>query len=183
MDRLERAALLLRLLEELHKQGSPCGQVHLQKAVYFAQGLMDIPLGFRFVLYRHGPFSFDLRDECTALRADHLLRFGSIQPWGAEYEPTDRKEYLDGIYRDRVDRYSESIAFVAGTIGDKGGAELERLGTALFVTLDERTGSTAEDRSSRVTDLKPHIPTDKARMAVEKIDGIIEASKRHALTQ
>ena len=183
MDRLERAALLLRLVEELHKKGSPCGQAHLQKAAYFAQCLMDVPLGFRFVLYRNGPFSFDLRDECTALRADCLLRFGSIRSWGPEIEATDRKEYIDGIFHDRLEPYNGTIAFVAETIGDKGGAQLERLGTALFVTLDGEMSSPIEDRCRRVTELKPHITRESARTAVEEIDAIIEASKAHAFAR
>ena len=182
MDRLERAALLLRLVDELRKKGSPCGHTHLQKATYFAQHLMDVPLGFRFVLYRHGPFSFDLRDECTALRADDLLRFGAIQSWGPEIEPTERKEYIDGIFHHTLGRYDESIAFVAETVGDKGSLELERLGTALFVTLDGESGPAIEDRCRRVTEMKPHITAEKARTAVEEIDRIIESSKSLALT-
>lgn len=182
MDRLEKAALLLRLVDELHKKGSPCGHTHLQKAAYFAQHLMDVPLGFRFVLYRHGPFSFDLRDECTALRADDLLRFGAMQSWGPEIKPTERKEYIDGIFHRTLGRYNESIAFVAEMVGDKGSSELERLGTALFVTLDGDCGSAIEDRCRRITELKPHITSEKAQTAVEKIDGIIESSKRLALT-
>ena len=183
MDRLERAAVLLRLVEELRKKGSPCGQSHLQKAAYFTQCLLDVPLGFRFVLYRHGPFSFDLRDECTSLRADCLLRFGPIRSWGPEIEATERKEYIDGIFYARVDRYNEAIAFVAETVGDKGSTELERLGTALFVTLDGGCGWAIEDRCRRVTELKPHITTEEARTAVEDIDGIIEASKAHTLVR
>ena len=182
-ERLERAALLLRLVDELRKKGSPCGQTHLQKAAYFAQCLMDVPLGFRFVLYRHGPFSFDLRDECAALRADCLLRFGPIRSWGPEIEATERKEYIEGIFQDKVGRYDGALAFVAETVGDKGSAELERLGTALFVTLDGGRGSAIEARCRRVTELKPHITTEKARTAVEEIDGIIEASKGRTLVR
>ena len=55
MERLERAALLLRLVDRLREKGSPCGLTHVQKATYFVQDLMDVPLGFRFVLYKIWP--------------------------------------------------------------------------------------------------------------------------------
>jgi len=70
MDRLRRAALLTQLIERLRRRGSWCGETHVQKATLFLQDLTRIPMGFDFILYKHGPFSFDLRDELTSLRAD-----------------------------------------------------------------------------------------------------------------
>jgi hypothetical protein len=63
MERLQRASILLTLNEELRRAGSWAGETHMQKATYFLQELTRIPLEFDFVLYKHGPFSFDLRDE------------------------------------------------------------------------------------------------------------------------
>ena len=180
MERLERAALLLRLVDRLREKGSSCGLTHVQKATYFVQDLMEVPLGFRFVLYKYGPFSFDLRDECSALRADYLLKFDSVHDWGPAMAPTERKEYIDRIFHHKVDTYDRAVEFVAETIGGKGSADLERLGTALFVTLNAGSGRSIEDRCRRVTELKPHITTENARAAVGEIDRVIEASKGYA---
>ena len=68
MDRLQRASVLLALNEQLRAAGSWAGETHMQKATYFLQHLMGVPLAFDFILYKHGPFSFDLRDELTAMR-------------------------------------------------------------------------------------------------------------------
>ena len=68
MNRLQRAAVLLTLLEQLQARGSWCGETHVQKSVYFLQDLLQVPLGFEFVLYKHGPYSFDLNDEITAVQ-------------------------------------------------------------------------------------------------------------------
>ncbi len=73
MDRLRNAALLTRLIEGLCSNGDWYGETHVQKTTFFVQELMGVPLGFRFILYKHGPFSFGLRDELTALRADGML--------------------------------------------------------------------------------------------------------------
>ena len=56
MERLQRASILLRLNEELRKSGSWAGETHMQKATFFLQELLAVPLGFDFVLYKHGPF-------------------------------------------------------------------------------------------------------------------------------
>ena len=69
MERLQRAAVLLSLIEQLKDRGSWCGDTHIQKTTYFLQELLKVPLGFEFILYKHGPYSFDLEDEITALRA------------------------------------------------------------------------------------------------------------------
>jgi uncharacterized protein YwgA len=69
MDRLWRASLLLTMNEELRRAGSWAGETHMQKAIFFLQELIKVPLGFEFLLYKHGPFSFDLRDELTFMRA------------------------------------------------------------------------------------------------------------------
>ena len=60
MDRLRRAALLTRLIQRLRDRGSWCGETHLQKASLLLQDLTGVPLGFDYILYKHGPFSFDL---------------------------------------------------------------------------------------------------------------------------
>ncbi len=73
MNRLQRAVVLLTMLDALKRRGSWCGETHLQKSVYFLVELCAVPLGYSFVLYRHGPYSFELSDEITALRADMLL--------------------------------------------------------------------------------------------------------------
>jgi hypothetical protein len=95
MNRLKRDAVILSLIENLKKKGSWCGETHILKATYFLQELFDLPLGFEFILYKHGPFSFDLSDEFTAMRADMLLK---IQP------PNSRQAlqhlYLNNPYPD-----------------------------------------------------------------------------------
>src|SRR6266545_4036200 len=63
MKRLQRAALLTELVEQMRAHDSWCGETHLQKATYFLQELLDVEMDYDFVLYKHGPFSFDLRDE------------------------------------------------------------------------------------------------------------------------
>jgi len=73
MNRLAQEAVLVGLARRLHDRGSWGGETHLQKATYLMHELLGVPFDFRFILYKHGPFSFELRDELGSMRADRLL--------------------------------------------------------------------------------------------------------------
>lgn len=177
MDRLRRAAVLTRLIESLRAHGSWCGETHVQKSTFFLQGLMEVPLGFDFILYKHGPFSFDLRDELTGLRADELIRLEPQWPYGPRIGPTNRTENIQRIYSKTLGKYQDRIGFVAEKLGNKGVADLERLATALFVTRRAEADASVDERSKKLTDLKPHISAESARAAIEEVDRIVEEAR------
>ena len=158
----------------LRERGSWCGETHVQKAVFFLQELMGVPTEFNFILYKHGPFSFELRDQLTALRADGLVRL-KPQFSGTKLVPTERVVYVQRLYAKTIERYERAIEFVADRLGDKNVGELERLGTAYYVTTRlTGTGASVEERAGQITALKPHVSQQQARLAVEEVDGLLE---------
>lgn len=179
MDRLRRAALVTRLIELLREQGSWCGETHIQKSTLFVQDLMQVPLGFNFILYKHGPFSFDLRDELTGYRADGLIRLEPQWSYGPRITPTERSKYIQSISSKTLTKYGDRVAFVANKVGAKGVTELERLATGFFVTRSTGGNESIDDRSRQLTELKPHIVPEIARAAVEEVDRIIEEANAH----
>jgi hypothetical protein len=180
MNRIQRAAVLASLLKHLDDRGSWCGETHLQKATYFLQGLLDVPLGYDFILYKHGPFSFDLSDELGRLEADYLFeQVSQPRPYGPSYRlANDAWAKLSRWEGLTLARAEDSVTFVAEHLGDKNVAELERLATALFATIDERadSGSTVDTRARWIIGVKPHITLPQARDAVREVDSIIEAA-------
>jgi len=177
MDRLRRAAVLTRLIEELRRNGSWCGETHVQKATLFLQDLMHVPLEFEFILYKHGPFSFDLRSELTSMRADELVKLEPQRGYGPRIDTTDRIKYIQGLYSKTLDKYDDSISFIARKLGVKGVAELERLATAFYVTANLAVDHSIEERATRLTAVKPHIEREEAIAAMREIDQIIANSK------
>ncbi len=169
MDRLKRAAILSRLVEKMRRQGSWGGETHIQKAVYFLQELLKVPMDFEFVIYRHGPFSFDLRGELTALRGDNILR---LEPQPAPYGPklgiAEQAEYIQGLYSQTVGSFERHIAFVSDWLGGKDVNELERLSTAHWVTTRHSSAST-DEQVGELTRLKPHISRADALDAFEQV--------------
>jgi hypothetical protein len=181
MDRLARAAVLTNLIQELREAGSWCGETHVQKAAFFLQELMQIPLGLDFVLYKHGPFSFDLRDELTGLRADGLVSLEPQWPYGPRIAPTERTDYIQRLFKRTLGKYRGAVSFIAGKLGGKDVSELECLATALYVTERSEPKATVSRRAEELTRLKPHIPYGVALRAVEAVDRIKNEAREHAI--
>jgi hypothetical protein len=174
MERLQRAAILSSLVQKLKEKGDWCGETHIQKTTYFLQELMKTPLGFDFILYKHGPFSFDLNDEITAMLADNLFILQpQPYPYGPSILPGSGSRSLLERYYKTVSQFSKQLDFVAQKLGGKKVTELERLATALFVTFGEDTDKTIEFRAKKINELKPHVTLDEAKEAVFKVDQII----------
>lgn len=175
MDRLRKAALLTRLIGELWKKDSWCGETHVQKATYFAKEVAGIDLSHEFVLYRHGPFSFDLRSDLAGLRADGMTALEVQYPYGPRIALTDRAAYIQSFYPKTLKRYRNKITFVASKLGNKGVADLERLGTGFFLSRHGSMKNAGDEEIGRhVNRLKRHISPADA------IEGLQEAREIEA---
>lgn len=178
MKRLQRDAVILSLIENLRAKGSWCGETHIQKATYFIQELLGVPLEFEFVLYKHGPYSFDLSDELTAMRADALLKLQpQLPPYGPSFSHTIGSKLIKKRYPKTLKKYNPMVRFIADKLGDKGVTELERLATALYVTRKINTDNSIESRAQCIHKLKPHVSLDEARDAIRVVDIFIEESR------
>ena len=180
MGRMTNAALITRLIEQLREFDSWCGETHVQKTAYFLQHLMQVPLGFDFILYKHGPFSFGLRDELTALRADNLLTLEHDARYSPRIAATSQSKYIQERFPKTLAKYSSRISFIAQRLGPKGVVQLERLGTALYVNL--KSDMPAAQRVTRIRNLKPHIAEDDANRAVREVDEI-KADSRDVMSE
>lgn len=174
MERLPKAAILTKLIQKLREKNSWCGETHIQKATYFLQRMMQVPLEFDFILYKHGPFSFDLRDELTSMRADELIELEPQSPYGPRIAPTDRCGYIQSLYSKTLAQYEDRLGFVADKVGIKGVAELECLATAFYVIENKNGESSPDERAQEITRLKPHVTHGKALSAVKAIDEIMK---------
>jgi uncharacterized protein YwgA len=169
MNRMKRIVLLSKLTGEIHQRGSWTGETHLQKAVFMLEELTGVPLDFSFILYRHGPFSFDLREELNRLRADGLIMLvPQPAPYGPSFHLTDAVESLEGRFQKTLAAFAPQVSFIAGLVGSKSAAELERLGTALLLlrrSPDEDDNRLAE----QLNELKPHVSVPQALDALKEM--------------
>ncbi len=173
MEGLRRFAVLLALVEELQAQGSWSGETHVQKSTYFLQELTGVPLDLRFILYKHGPFSFDLRAELAAMRAKSLIEL-RVQPfpYGPSLAPGPSAGLLKKIFPVTSRRYRRQIEFIAQKLGPRRVVDLEKLATGLYVMLEEKVSGNR--RATRVRRLKPHISLVEAKASLAELDEILQ---------
>jgi hypothetical protein len=139
---------------------------------------MNVPLGYEFILYKHGPFSFDLGNEIASMLGDNLVELKiRPAPYGPTILPGEGGERVRKRYPKTVSKYSQQIEVVSSKLGDKGVAQLERLATALYVTKEDQTDRDAESRAQRINKLKPHVPLPQARDAVGEVDELISVAE------
>ncbi len=171
---IDRSAILLDLAAQLRANGSWTGETHIQKAAYFMQELLGVPSGFKFVLYRHGPFSFDLRDSLNKLETWGCIRTEEQPyPYGAKIVegPTSGTLRTSSSV---AGEYAYPIEFIAEQLGKAKVSELERIATALFIEFDRNVRP--EDRPERLVQLKPHISREEAPRAFERLREIRTAA-------
>jgi uncharacterized protein YwgA len=176
MDKMRKAVILTSLASKLREHDSWCGETHMQKSTYVLQELLGVPLDFDFILYMYGPFSFDLRSELTALRADGLLDLETTPPYGPRFSPTKQSELLRERFPKTMRRYNDRIDFVAKTFGNKKVGELERLATALYL-IKKFGDSSKENQAKLMSILKPHISENEAREALEQANQIVKEAQ------
>jgi hypothetical protein len=181
MKRVQRLAVFALLDIELNQHASWCGETHLQKAMYVLQALLGAETGYDFILYKHGPFSFELRDDLSLMRADGLLEMVVKHPqYGPSYLPTEFANTFLGRFSKTVETHQAQARFVAEHFGGKNVAELERVATALFVRQSSKSRS-RKQRAVELVRLKPHISEPDALQATAEIDWLAEESKPLAL--
>ena len=176
MDRQKKAALLTLLADNLRKKGSWCGETHLQKAAYFLQELQKVPVSYDFILYKHGPFSFELRDDLTAMRSDGLFDLLPQWPYGPTLIPTQKSKKLRQQYSKTLRKYEKKLNFVCDQLGKQNVSELEKLATALYIRLEAPAKSETQ-RAKQLHSLKPHVSLDDSLDAVKTVDVIAKRAK------
>jgi hypothetical protein len=176
MDRLQRAAILTELMDRLRNHDNRCGESRLQNAVYFLQEILGVPTNFEYILYKHCPYSFDLSADIVALRADYLVELDHRSPgYGPVLIPTTASGDLRSRYSRTLGKYRSQIDIVAGALGAKDVAELEKLAAALFVSKELGEPGESFDESiiaNRIHELKPHVSFHEALDAVREFERI-----------
>jgi hypothetical protein len=177
MEGFKRQAVLLTLLDAMKKNYSWCGETHLQKSAFFLEEGLGVPLDFDFVLYKYGPFSFQLREVLGEMRANLLIEVEPSPPYGPSLRVSESGQTLRERFPKTIGNHQRAIDFVAERLSAKPVAELERLGTALYV-LKKCNEENAEDRVRRITELKPHILSDQAEEAHREVVELLAAGGR-----
>lgn len=169
LNRMEELAIIVDLVRRMRSKKGWAGETHIQKGVHCLTRLTNVPLTFEFVLYKHGPYSFELHDELVRLLGDQRLLLEPRPPYGPSFGTTRLGEQLRRTHLTRLNQLESELGFVATEIGPLDIGTLERVATALEVS-HRNPKSSVNDRSAQLHELKPHIPLDLAVQSVTQVD-------------
>jgi uncharacterized protein YwgA len=173
MERLSyscRCALVVDLARRLRSRGSWCGETHLQKAIYILQDLSESNFGYKFVIYKHGPYSFELNNELTAMRAANILEFQfPREGYGPSVAPTSFGERVYKLNEENIRKYFPIMGFLTDWFAANDVRYLEKVATAYYVT-KKNPRDPAVERAKKLNSLKPHADIQAAEEAVRIVD-------------
>lgn len=167
LNQIERRKLVCHLVDSMRKHDSWAGETHIQKCVMFMQKLMDVPTGYQFVLYLHGPFSFDLRSELALMRARLQLDIESNPSYGPSFTLGVRGK----LATKSPTGYEDAIDVIAREVSVKDTRALERLSTAFFL-MGEHPARSARQTAEEINRLKPHISVEQALQAIAEANDL-----------
>lgn len=171
---LENQAAIYDLIGALRAKQNWCGETHVQKSIFFLEELGNRSLGYDFILYKHGPYSFDLNEDLAGMGA---LRFIDEEIVNPNYGPRlKQNREVEPMLHNHFGQKSKSVKpvadFVVSKLADYGVATLERLATALYFTKKEPIEG-VEARARKINEVKPHISMTLALDAVKNVDQIL----------
>jgi len=158
------------MIKSLGAVNSWCGETHIQKAIYLLQSIGRIDLEYEFVLYKHGPFAFDLATDIASMRSSHIFEFVFIVPG---YGPSVRLTQVGIRILDSVKPFVEPlipvIRFISDWIGPHDVKYLERVATAHYI-MQGHPNEEAGMLAARLRALKPHISEYDSLTAVDQLE-------------
>ncbi len=171
MTAVNQTAIVLYTMQALKGEGSWCGETHVQKTLFLCQEMLGIPSNFKFILYKHGPYSFDLSERLQGLISDSLVSVLTRPPYGPTLGVADEARSIAAVV-DRDAGVASRIAFMSKKLSQKGVADLEKLATAVYVNRKHGFELPVEERVRIFTGLKPHVNAEAARSAFEEATAI-----------
>lgn len=148
-------------------KGGYMGRTALMKYMYLLQTVRGVPLNYRFTLYSYGPFDSDvLSDLSTAEALEAVKTKLELYAGGYGYriKPGRNAKWLERRGEKFLARYSKDIDWVVKKFGAFTSAELELVGTIVYVD-QEATGGRKrvdlEQIAKLVHEVKPHFSQAK----------------------
>ena len=156
-------AYILAVIEGLRKQRSWTGKTHVQKTLFLLESAFGLPLPFQFILYKHGPYSFDVEEELERMKSYEAIRQTAVPAYGVVLQPGELAGFLKKVAPLKVEE-EDAISRVCEFVGTKDVKDLERLATAAWIR--KREGVMENHKiAERLHELKPHIPIHEALRA------------------
>lgn len=158
-------AWALTAIEQLRRNGSWTGRIHVHKHLFITQVLKLANVPFEFQLYDYGPYSFELDERFVDLElSGHVARSYPQPDYGPSYSLTSTGTEL--AHRLSSQTVSE-LSRVAAKLGKRKSQDLELIATCLWVIYRE---SIEDDNLilAKVQAIKPKFSLEEIRAGLEE---------------
>ncbi len=167
----KKHAFILEVINGLKTGGSWTGKTHVQKTMFLVSEATPIQVPFEFVLYKHGPYSFDIENELEQMKSYNAIVVQPVSGYGVELKPSENAALIDQLSL-LSPTEKEDVAKICRFVGNKGVIELERLATAVWIRNHEHVKDHHEV-ARRINALKPHISIADAEAADDLISSTL----------
>jgi hypothetical protein len=182
-DTSEPRRALISVLAAKSK-GGYMGRTALMKYMYLLQTVRGVPLGYHFTLYSYGPFDSDVLVDLSvaeafeAVESELELYSGG---YGYKIRPADNSKWLEKRFEKFLTRYHKDVDWVINRFGSLTSAELELVGTIVYVDREVVSGKRRLDLvqvARMVHEVKPHFSQDKVLKYARQLanDRLLRAS-------
>ncbi len=142
------------------------GKTKLQKILYFTQEAIGAPLQYRFRMHHYGPFSQDVEDDISFMKAIGYLDV-QLDSTGFGYHIRSASDHLPA-WDDEMLGYKDKMTNVIGKLGVLHVNDLELWATIHFVQqlLNEPTRESVIENVRR---LKPRFTAEQIGAAYDQL--------------
>jgi len=159
----KKHAVILAVIEHLRANGSWTGKTHVQKSLFLINETSNPRIPFDFVLYKHGPYSFDVETELEQMKSYAAVKAEPVSGYGVVLKPDMNAELVKQMAK-LTDNEARHIADVCRFVGGMGVTDLEKVATSAWVRNRENIVD-PKQVALRVNELKPHISLEEASNA------------------
>jgi len=148
--------------------------------MYIAQDLAKGNFGYKYIMYKHGPYSFDLKNELSGMKASNMIEYTfPREEYGPGIEVTKFGDRVFKTHQEDIEKYHRINEFVSSWLAASDVTQLEKLATAYFVT-QRNPREPLMERAKRISGLKPHVDLVAAEEALKTIDEKRQEAKRQS---
>ena len=90
----KKHALILAVIEGLQARKSRTGKTHVQKTLFFLKETTAVDVPFEFILYKHGPYSFDIEPEIEQMKSYAAIEIEPSGGYGVELAPSQNADFV-----------------------------------------------------------------------------------------
>lgn len=153
----KRQALILFIVRKLSEQKGWHGTLFVQRFIYLLQELLDVPLDLFFILYKHGPYSFELEEILTFLLERRFLKLkvprNQLSP---TLVPGRHAAYYDKKFKMEKSLLDPKVAWLIEKVNKIPFGELTLVTYALYMLKQlQSQGKDEKDLVSEMHKLRP----------------------------